>query len=177
MKKVRPQQRRFFSCSPEKKSSNILSGLYFAKEGSLSKDCDGEMAWKTAVLFSISLSTLWLTTNWCHGHYLKCFKNFREKVICLDNILQFPLVLLEKTTALFRDRINVWIKQILGTKWSELDSESVKIALWISFWFSILFSLALKRWNKKIGIYKYINESSSDNRRQLDTHHHFCREI
>ena len=177
MKKLSPQQRRFFSCSPEKKSSNIRTRLYFAKERSLSKDCEGKMAWKTAVSFRISLSILWVTTNFFHGHYLKCIKNFREKFIWLDNILQFPLVLLEKTTASFRDRISVWIRQILGTKWSELDSESVKITFWISFWFSILFSLALKRWNKKIGNYNYINESSSDNRRQLDTHHHFCPEI
>ena len=135
------------------------------------------MAWKTAVLFRISLSILWRTTNFCHGHYLKCIKNFREKFIWLDNILQFPMVLFEKTTASFRDRISVWITQILGTKWSELDSESAKITLWISFWFSILFSLALKRWNKKIGNYKYISESSSDNWRQLDTYHHFVGKL
>ena len=99
MKQVSPQQRRFFSCSPEKKLSNLRPRLYFAKERSLSKDCDSEMAWKTAVSFSISLSILWWTTNWCHGHYLKCFKNFRENFIYLDNILQFSLMLFEKTTS------------------------------------------------------------------------------
>ena len=145
MKKVTPQQRQFFWCSPEKKSSNILPRLYFAKKGSLSKDCEGKMAWKTAVSFRISLSILWWTINFFHGNYLKCIKNFREKFIWLDNILQFPLVLFEKTTASFRDRISVWITQILGTKWSELDSESAKITLWISFWFSILFFLSAKK--------------------------------
>ena len=114
IKKLCPQQRRFFSCSPEKKSSNIRTRLYFAKERPLSKDCEGKMAWKTAVSFRISLSILWWTTNFFHGHYLKCIKNFREKFIWLDNILQFPLVLLEKTTASIRDRISVWIRQILG---------------------------------------------------------------
>ena len=115
MKQVSPQQRRFFSCSPEKKSRKNREKIYaqdciLQEERSLSKGCDGEMAWKTAVSFSISLSVLWWTTNWCHRHYLNCFKNFREKFIYLDNILQFPLALFEKTTAQFRD-LNQCLKQ------------------------------------------------------------------